>query len=136
MRGAALALVSVVLAAAGGAATLDVAPARAAALSPPDSRIFDIGRPPEETCGKCHADILAEWRPSLHGRSWSNDNALVAGDSFKREECRACHSPEAVLALPQGIETAHHVYTRPLFRERNGDSGVHCLSCHGEQGGA
>jgi hypothetical protein len=122
---------------AGIAAALSVLSARAGArAAPAEPWIFDIALPPERTCGPCHADIVKEWAPTLHARSWTNDNILDETEGFKRIECRPCHSPEPVLALAAGLEPSSHEYTPPVFREINTASGVHCLSCHGLPGDA
>lgn len=87
---------------------------------PPHER---IDSPSREACGGCHARELAEWERSLHARAWTNANIRVATDGFRKVECRACHSPEAV--LPVGLDEP------PDYRDKNQDDGVHCLSCHG-----
>jgi hypothetical protein len=97
--------------------------------APPTSRaVVDIRRPALETCGGCHADVYAEWAPTLHKRAWTNDNILRATQNFAKVQCRSCHSPEAVMPFP--LETAHRVYRQPVFRDANLEDGVHCLSCH------
>jgi len=82
-----------------------------------------IDRPSREACGGCHPRELAEWAGSLHARAWTNDNIRAATDEFRKVQCRACHSPLAV--LPEGLDTP------PDYRDFNQEDGVHCLACHG-----
>lgn len=110
-----------------------VPPAPPPPAPPPDGAIFDIGRPSKETCGGCHADVLAEWAPTLHARAWTNDNILRETRNFETLECRPCHSPEPV--LPHALELSPRCYRPPDFRPVNVEDGVHCLSCHGVAGG-
>lgn len=63
----------------------------------------------ERACERCHADIAAEWRGSLHASS-SFDPLYL--DAFSREPlpfCEGCHAPEG----------------RPLAH-----LGVGCVTCH------
>ena len=97
---------------------------RAPASRPPWER---IDRPSAEACGECHERVLHEWSQSLHHHAWTNANVRAATQDFAKEQCRACHSPMPVLGRdPTAM---------PEFRDFNHDDGVHCLSCHGLEGG-
>ncbi len=68
-----------------------------------------------ESCGKCHAEIAAEWRGSLHAKAWVDP---VFQDAYAVEplaECRNCHAPENGGEEPTGRAAAE---------------GVSCATCH------
>lgn len=96
----------------------------AAAGKPPYER---IDQPSLVACGGCHTDVYREWSESLHHGAWTNANVRAATDNFAKESCRACHSPRSI------FETG--LMRRPGYRDFNQDDGVHCLSCHGLEGG-
>lgn len=100
-------------------------PQRATPTPPPLT--FSPVRPAVVTCGRCHIDVYLEWEDSLHRAAWTNANVQQATNGFAKVECRACHSPQPVLA--------HSLEHRPLFRPQNLEDGVHCLSCHGLESG-
>jgi hypothetical protein len=71
-------------------------------------------------CERCHRDIAAEWRASLHRQAYTNASFAAA---LRREPiafCRGCHAPEAdpERRAPQAL--AH--------------LGVGCVSCHTPNG--
>ena len=72
--------------------------------------------PTDEACARCHADIAAEWRASLHRRSWTNPYFLRAFAAEPAPFCRKCHAPGADPAADPP----------PLARE----AGVGCTTCH------
>ena len=57
-----------------------------------------IDLPSIAACGPCHQDVFEQWSLSLHHGAWTNANVRQATDDFRKEECRACHSPMPVLA--------------------------------------
>lgn len=85
-----------------------------------------IDLPSLTACGRCHLDVFDEWSNSLHAKAWTNDNVRIATKDFEMRDCRNCHSPMPSLA---------NVNATPTFRDFNRDDGVHCLSCHGVDGG-
>lgn len=101
--------------------------AGAADAAPPENHAPSIHTridlPSIAACGPCHEDVFEQWSLSLHHGAWTNANVRQATDDFRKEECRACHSPMPVLAT--GLDR------RPDFRDFNREDGVHCLSCHG-----
>lgn len=93
-----------------------------------DAPIYDrIDLPSVAACGGCHQGVFREWSESLHHGAWTNANVLAATQNFARQECRPCHSPMPVLVTGLGVP--------PEFRDFNREDGVHCLSCHGLEGG-
>lgn len=94
-------------------------------------------------CERCHADIAAEWRASLHARSWDDPLFLSAYAIEPLPFCRACHAPEAppeetssparhlgvaciTCHVPEGVGSKD---THAVFRARGADSEG-CASCH------
>src|SRR4051812_8981265 len=45
-------------------------------------------------CERCHADIAAEWRSSLHHESFTNPSFQSAFALEKLAFCQGCHAPE------------------------------------------
>lgn len=74
-----------------------------------------------EACGKCHAEIAAQWRASQHAGAWTDP---LFQQAYRREPeaaCRHCHAPLAgSKEVPSGREAA---------------DGIDCAACHvrGEQ---
>lgn len=65
-------------------------------------------------CAKCHVDIAAEWRSSLHARSFSDDYVARAIAVEPTPFCRGCHAPEE----------------DPSGPARPSTTGVGCVVCH------
>jgi len=86
-----------------------------------------IDLPSVAACGGCHLEVYREWSQSLHAKAWTNANVRAATEDFAQAACRPCHSPLPV--LPRGLGKP------PAYRAFNQDDGVHCLSCHGMEGG-
>lgn len=80
-------------------------------------------------CGKCHADLHAQWRQSAHANSFrapwyiKNVNELsdTKGIAFTRH-CEGCHNPSALFT---GALTPGSKVSRP-----NDDDGITCMVCH------
>jgi hypothetical protein len=68
-----------------------------------------------DDCGRCHAEIAAEWRGSLHARAWTDPIFQEAYAAEPLAECRNCHAPENGGRFPTG-RAAH--------------DGVSCAACH------
>src|SRR5262245_36043165 len=80
-------------------------------------------------CAKCHVDVTEEWASSAHGLAWVDEEFRAQAQAKKRPElCYGCHVPEPLLA--------GELDGRPDAREPSRDLGVHCESCHQDQGGA
>jgi len=77
---------------------------------------------PQQLCGKCHGDILRDWREGIHGKrigEWAsngtkrwfvctechNPHNVQQGD---RNSGFAQHEPERAPMLPKGLKTADH----------------------------
>jgi hypothetical protein len=67
-------------------------------------------------CEDCHTEIAAEWRGSLHHRSWDDPVFLTAYVIEPLAFCRACHVPEADPAQAPP-EAARRL-------------GIGCVTCH------
>lgn len=85
--------------------------------SEPGSSAVELadGKPEGERCGRCHAQITAEWAESQHHTS--NDATFRAslGREATPEFCRGCHAP---FDAPSVTEAA--------------SVGLSCSSCHGD----
>lgn len=108
------------------AAALAVAVVAYARPSPPLPRPAPQGRGPVDavalnrSCEGCHAEIAAEWRGSLHQRSWDDAVFQAALALEPIAFCRGCHAPEADPAL-ETASPRHHL-------------GVSCVTCHVQNG--
>ncbi len=71
-------------------------------------------------CEKCHADIAAEWRGSMHQRSQIDPAYQRAFAIEPMAFCQGCHAPEA---SPDGPVSAHEA-----------DLGIGCVTCHSPSG--
>jgi hypothetical protein len=72
--------------------------------------------PKDNRCADCHAEIAAEWKQSLHHRSWENEYFAHAYAVEPLAFCRGCHAPLADPSSEPSPE-AQHV-------------GVGCTACH------
>ncbi len=79
------------------------------------------------TCLPCHANVVTEWRDSMHAESFTDPQVRAPdqSDNFRKTECLPCHTPRPL--FEHGIEPGARVLARV---ERRAD-GVDCLSCHG-----
>lgn len=84
------------------------------------------GLGPPNSCLPCHAEVVDEWRASMHSQAFSDPQvrAPEQADNFRKIECLPCHAPRPVFAF--GIESG----TRVLARGTRRHDGVDCLSCH------
>jgi hypothetical protein len=67
-------------------------------------------------CERCHVEVAAEWRASLHRASWTEPSFQRA---FQREPlpfCQGCHAPEADPAAAPDAAL--------------GELGTGCVTCH------
>ena len=98
------------------------APARTASMpGPSDGRAHPDAPDRNAACERCHLDIAAEWRASLHRQAYTNTSFAAA---LRREPiafCRGCHAPEADPERRAPMALAH--------------LGVGCVSCHTPNGG-
>ncbi|QDG52849.1 hypothetical protein FIV42_19485 [Persicimonas caeni] len=84
-----------------------------------------------DKCAECHADIVAQWRDSMHAfASFNNPLYRTAFDDFQSEDqpekvrfCAGCHDP--TLLFDDSI-------TKPVSpKEPRAHLGVTCGVCHG-----
>lgn len=80
------------------------------AIAPP-SRGID---PSPEACARCHPEVVAQWRPSMHARAWSDPVFRAEYERRPAASCRDCHAPAS--SAPART------------------TGVDCASCHLENG--
>lgn len=93
------------------------APPDEAALPPPPPTSEGRDLAAENArCEGCHEDVAAEWRGSLHQRSWEDPVFLAAYSIEPLAFCRGCHAPEADPERPPDA-AARAV-------------GVGCVTCH------
>jgi hypothetical protein len=111
----ALALAGALLAIAKPAGTLDI-PLPGPAPRARAQIIDGIGAPTDESCARCHQEIAAEWRGSLHQRAWQNDYFLRSYAMEPLAFCRKCHAPNADPSAEPPPEAR--------------EAGVSCTSCH------
>ncbi len=86
--------------------------------------ILALGGP--STCLPCHAQVVDEWRASMHAVAFTDPQVRAPdqSDNFSKQECLPCHAPASIFVA--GIERESRVLARV---ERRAD-GVDCLSCH------
>jgi hypothetical protein len=71
-------------------------------------------------CAVCHAEVAAEWRGSMHARSFLDPVFRAEFDGTRdTTSCRSCHSPLAALDTPE-----------PTLAEE----GIGCTACHVRDG--
>ncbi|MGH7163468.1 MAG: multiheme c-type cytochrome, partial [Planctomycetota bacterium] len=83
-----------------------------------------------ETCSRCHADIVAQWKTSAHRfASFNNPFYRASVESFREQKgkpasqwCAGCHDPAIMLAGNMTLEVD------PLTPESQ--AGLTCLACH------
>jgi len=82
-----------------------------------------------ESCGRCHADVLAEWVGSAHAISWLDEVYREAlKEKSRPEACWGCHTPKPLLAdgLAQRAEARAELQAL----------GIACTSCHSAADGS
>ncbi|MEE8484049.1 MAG: multiheme c-type cytochrome [Nitrospinota bacterium] len=91
----------------------------------PEVFLSEAGISPSSECGKCHKDIYASWKNSLHSMSisdpvfWSSYLQAYYEDSEKaRKVCLGCHAPLTGINNDYGLE-------QEITRE-----GINCDFCH------
>ena len=101
------------------------APGRLKAGSTPADAPEPAARSLDETCGNCHAQAIAEFRLTLHGRRFRD--FPHGGD--EKADCVSCHGP--LEAHAQDPENPASI--RSLRRARQPDARKRsepCLACH------
>jgi hypothetical protein len=82
--------------------------------------------PSSQSCGKCHTEVLEEWKGTLHAKAWQDPLFVTAAGRPMKMECKSCHSPQPVLFSELAMDYGY----RPLFRDFNHADSVNCVSCH------
>lgn len=110
-------LSALVLSACAGELRSDPSPPRVRALArapePRSPAARGVVVAEDDRCVACHQAIGAEWRGSLHRRSWTDPVFLAAFSVEPLPFCRGCHAPEG----PRSEGAAAH-------------PGVGCVTCH------
>lgn len=82
-----------------------------------------------ESCGACHADVLAEWVESAHAISWLDEDYREAlKEKSRPQTCWSCHTPKPLLA--------NGLVARAEARTELQALGIACTSCHSAADGA
>lgn len=82
--------------------------------------------PSDQSCGKCHTEVLQEWKGTLHAKAWVDPVFVSAAGRPMKMECKACHSPQPVLFTDLAQDWGY----RPIFRDFNHADAVNCAACH------
>jgi len=82
--------------------------------------------PSEQSCGKCHGEVLEEWKGTLHATAWQDPIFVASAGRPMKMECKPCHSPQPVLFTDLAMDWGY----RPYFRDFNHNDSVNCTSCH------
>ena len=99
-------------------------PEPAVALKPP--KLADLSG---ETCGECHAAVVAEWTGTAHAISWVDEVYRdEIADRKRPESCHGCHVPKSIVA--DGLAP------KAEAREEAKSLGISCQTCHLGPGGA
>jgi hypothetical protein len=83
--------------------------------------------PSDQSCGKCHAEVLAEWKGTLHATAWEDPIFVASAGKPMKMECKSCHSPQPLLFAD---EITMDWGSRPILRDFNHADSVNCVSCH------
>jgi formate dehydrogenase gamma subunit len=108
------------------------------------------------TCGKCHAQVFAQFKESIHGRAVaagvdsaptcsdchgehrilapSDPNSPVYVTNISRVTCSHCHADQrlnARFALPQGRVSSYENSYHGLAARAGSQTVANCASCHG-----
>ncbi|MBI3856138.1 MAG: hypothetical protein HY293_10665 [Planctomycetes bacterium] len=83
--------------------------------------------PSDQSCGKCHVEVLDEWKGTLHATAWQDPIFVASAGRPMKMECKPCHSPQPVLF--SDVLAMDYGY-RPLLRDFNQADSVNCVACH------
>ena len=114
----------------------------------PQSGIFKFNVP--RTCGKCHADIAAQYGDSVHGKALARGNwsspvctdchgihgIAKASDAARgpRASCARCHEGVRLtqeFAVPANRVSSYQASYHGLARRLGSSVAADCASCHG-----
>src|SRR6185503_6183929 len=78
--------------------------------------------PSGQACGKCHAEVLEEWKGTLHATAWQDPIFVASAGRPMKMECKPCHSPQPVLFTELAMDWGY----RPYLRDFNHADSVNC----------
>jgi hypothetical protein len=129
----------------------------ASPYAPSFSKVDPKGLPVDVTklveptlCSECHADVVAQWEPSVHHNSSFADRFYAASVALTRTDkgnkaarfCAGCHEPSLLFdakEIPDGKggTTIDSVVDRPgVTKHPRAADGLGCLSCHSATAGS
>jgi len=106
--------------------------------APADARGVPLEGLDRITCNRCHADVVAEWATTLHGRAWVDEPYREELAEVRRQEsCHNCHIPEPLHlqlgadgAIPQKPKPRDATLRDVPIPDVDAHFGVSCESCH------
>jgi cytochrome c554/c'-like protein len=82
--------------------------------------------PSSRSCGKCHTEVLDEWKGTLHATAWEDPLFVTSAGKPMKMECKSCHSPQPILFTDLAQDWGY----RPYLRDFNHADSINCVSCH------
>lgn len=106
--------------------------------APADTRGVPLEGLEQISCTSCHADTVAEWATTLHGRAWVDEPYREElADARRPESCHNCHIPEPLHlqlgadgSLPQKPKARDATPHDVPVRDVDAHFGVSCETCH------
>jgi Flp pilus assembly protein TadD len=120
-------------------------------LAPSFIKVDPAGGPVDVTklveptlCSECHADVVAQWEPSVHHNSSFADRFYATAVALTRTDrgnkagrwCAGCHEPSLLLDVEEvpdghGGKELESVVDKPaVSKHPRAADGLGCLSCH------
>jgi len=106
--------------------------------APADARGVPLEGLEQISCTSCHADIVAEWATTLHGRAWVDEAFREElADVRRPESCHNCHIPEPLHlqlgadgSIPQKPKPRDATLHNAPVQDVDAHFGVSCETCH------
>jgi len=92
----------------------------------------DPGKLSSNHCKTCHKEIFANWKKSMHSRSWKDPLFVEAFKIEPRTWCVNCHAP--LLIQKKEFESKKSNYPGEQTTGNLLDEGINCASCHVRDG--
>jgi hypothetical protein len=100
--------------------------------------------PTPETCGKCHAERVAQYKAGKHSLAWSamksipmlqHQTGILVGVGYSNKGCLGCHkiglkSPDEIKEYRYGTGACDSCHTRHTFSKEEARDPRACESCH------
>jgi hypothetical protein len=100
--------------------------------------------PTPETCGKCHAERVAQYKAGKHSLAWSamksipmlqHQTGILVGVGYSNKGCLGCHkiglkSPDEIKEYRYGSGACDSCHTRHTFSKEEARDPRACESCH------